>query len=56
MAKPIPPIPKADVRKLVLERRKELSAGEILDKSKRIFERLIEFMILNMQKNSGICF
>jgi len=50
------PIPKADVRKLVLERRKELSAGEILDKSKRIFERLIEFMILNMQKNSGICF
>ena len=56
MAKPIPPIPKADVRKLVLERRKELSADEILDKSKRIFERLIEFMILNMQKNSGICF
>ena len=42
MPKPTPPIPKADVRKLVLERRKELSAGEILDESKRIFKRLIE--------------
>ena len=42
MPKPTPPIPKADARKLVLERRKELSTGENLDKSKRIFERLIE--------------
>jgi 5-formyltetrahydrofolate cyclo-ligase len=56
MTKPTLPIPKADARNLVLEKRKELSAAEILDKSKRIFERLIEFMILNMQKNSGICF
>jgi 5-formyltetrahydrofolate cyclo-ligase len=37
-----PPIPKSDARKLILERRKELTQGEILDKSKRIFERLIE--------------
>ena len=42
MPKPKPPIPKADARKLVLERRLELSPGEIFDKSKRIFERLIE--------------
>ena len=42
MTKPTLPIPKADARNLVLEKRKELSAAEILDKSKRIFERLIE--------------
>jgi hypothetical protein len=42
MPKPTPPIPKADARKLVLEGRKELNAGEILDKSERIFQRLIE--------------
>lgn len=37
-----PPIPKYDARKLVLDRRKELTGGEIRDKSNRIFERLIE--------------
>ena len=42
MLKPKPPIPKTDARKLVLERRKELTRGEIHDKSNRIFERLIE--------------
>jgi 5-formyltetrahydrofolate cyclo-ligase len=42
MPKPKPPIPKADARKLVIERRKELNQGEFVDKSKRIFERLIE--------------
>ena len=42
MLKTKPPIPKTDARKLVLERRKELTRGEIHDKSNRIFERLIE--------------
>ena len=42
MLKTKPPIPKIDARKLVLERRKELTRGEIHDKSNRIFERLIE--------------
>ena len=37
-----PPIPKSEARKLVLERRKELSNSEILEKSKKIFERLVE--------------
>jgi 5-formyltetrahydrofolate cyclo-ligase len=36
------PIPKSDARKIVLERRKELSEREIREKSNRIFERLIE--------------
>ena len=42
MLKQKPPIPKSDARKTVLERRKELSEGEIKDKSNRIYERLIE--------------
>ena len=37
-----PPIPKSEARKLVLERRKELTDVEILERSKKIFERLIE--------------
>ena len=37
-----PPIPKSEARKLVLERREELTDIEILERSKKNFERLIE--------------
>lgn len=36
------PIPKAEARKIITDRRREISKGEIAEKSKKIIDRLTQ--------------